>query len=68
MLLRVLKGLMHWAHAIYDRKEDLLEELDLLKNVFISNKYAEQLVAKTFQVHMSRPRETLQDVEMVKLF
>ena len=37
MLLGVLKGLIHRAHVLCDMKEDLIEELDLLKNVFISN-------------------------------
>ena len=41
MLLGVLKGLIHRAHVICDRKEDLLEELELLKNVFICNGYTE---------------------------
>ena len=36
MLLEVLKGLIHRAHVLCDLKEDLLEELALLKNVFIS--------------------------------
>jgi len=35
-LLGVLKGLIHQAHVLCDLKEDLLEELALLKNVFIS--------------------------------
>ena len=39
MLLGVLKGLIHRAHVLCDMKEDLIEELDLLKNVFISNGY-----------------------------
>ena len=33
MLLEVLKGLVHRAHVLCDRKEDLLEELALLKQV-----------------------------------
>ena len=41
-------------------KEDLLEELDLLKNVFIRNGYLEQLVTKT--LIESWPRETLKAV------
>ena len=47
MLLGVLKGLIHRAHVICDLKEDLLEELDLLKDVFIGNGYPEHLVNKT---------------------
>ena len=37
MLLGVLKGLVHRAHVLCDRKEVLLEEMGLLKNVFVSN-------------------------------
>ena len=43
-----------------DLKEDLKEELDLLKNVFISNGYPEHLVLKTLRE--SWPRETLKAV------
>ena len=72
MLLGVMKGHIHRAHVICDLKEDLLEELDLLSNVFIRNGYPEKLVAKTLQE--SWPRETLkavlkgvqQDVEVEK--
>ena len=46
MLLGVLKGLIHRAHVLCDRKEDLLEELSLLKDVFICNGYPETLVLK----------------------
>ena len=60
MLLGVLKGLIHRAHMLCDLKEDLLEELDLLKNVFISNGYPEKLVSKT--ITESWPRETLKAV------
>jgi len=60
MLLGVLKGLIHRAHVLCDMKEDLIEELDLLKNVFISNGYPEHLVVKTLQE--SWPRETLKAV------
>ena len=34
-------------NVLCDKKEDLLEELELLKNVFISNGYLEKLVLKT---------------------
>ena len=72
MLLGVLKGLIHTAHVICDRKEDLSEELELLKNVFLCNGYPELLVAKTLKE--SWARETLkaalkgiqQDVEAEK--
>ena len=60
MLLGVLKGLIHRAHVICDLKEDLLEELDLLKNVFIGNGYPQHLVTKT--LNESWPRETLKVV------
>jgi len=60
MLLGVLKGLIHRAHVICDLKEDLLEELDLLKDVFIGNGYPEHLVTKT--LNESWPRETLKAV------
>ena len=42
-----MKGLIHRAHVLCDLKEDLLEELSLLKDVFISNGYPEKLVLKT---------------------
>ena len=60
MLLGVLKGLIHRAHVICDLTEDLLEELDLLKDIFIGNGYPEHLVTKT--LNESWPRETLKAV------
>ena len=45
--LGVLKGLIHRAHLFCDLKEDLLSELDLLRNVFISNGYPRRLVDRT---------------------
>ena len=60
MLLGVLKGLVHRAHVLCDEKEDLLEELELLRNVFICNGYPEHLVSKTLRE--SWPRETLKAV------
>ena len=60
MLLGDLKALIHRAHVICDLKEDLLEELDLLKDVFIGNGYPEHLVTKT--LNESWPRETLKAV------
>ena len=50
MLLGMLKGLIHRAHVLCDLKEDLIEELDLLKNVFVSYGYPEHLVLKTLRV------------------
>jgi hypothetical protein len=72
MLLGVLKGLIHRAHVICDEKEDLLEELELLRNVFICNGYPEHLVSATLKE--SWRRETLKailkgiqhDVEIVE--
>lgn len=45
--LGILKGLIHRAHLLCDRKEDLLEEIQLLKDVFIANGYPKKLVEKT---------------------
>ena len=60
MLLGVLKGLIHRAHVICDEKEDLLEELELLRNVFICNGYPEHLVSATLKE--SWRRETLKAI------
>ena len=49
MLLGVLKGLIHRAHILCDMKADFLEELALLRNVFVSNGYPEKLVVKTLE-------------------
>ena len=45
--LGVLKGLVHRAHLFCDLKNDLLSELELLHDVFISNGYPQKLVDKT---------------------
>jgi len=45
--LGVLKGLIHRAHLLCDLKEDLLDELNLLRDVFISNGYPCKLVQRT---------------------
>ena len=42
-----MKGLIHRAHLLCDLKEDLLDELNLLRDVFISNGYPTKLVNKT---------------------
>ena len=42
--LGILKGLIHRAHLFCDLKEDLLDELQLLRDVFISNGYPKKLV------------------------
>ena len=60
MLLGVLKGLIHRAHVICDEKKVLLEELELLRNVFICNGYPEHLVSATLKE--SWRRETLKAI------
>jgi len=45
--LGVLKGLIHRAHLLCDLKADLLSELNLLQDIFISNGYPRKLVEKT---------------------
>jgi hypothetical protein len=47
--LGVIKGLIHRAHQLCDRGEDLIEELNLIKDVFISNGYPPSLVEKTMK-------------------
>ena len=59
-MLGVLKGLIHSAHKLCDLREDLLEELALLRNVFISNGYPEKLVRET--LNKSWEAETLKAV------
>ena len=49
MLVGVMKGLIHRAHVLCDLKEDLLEELSLVKDVFMSNGYPEKLVLQTLE-------------------
>ena len=48
---------MHRAHVLCDRKEDLLEELALLKNGFVSNGCPEKLVLKTVQESLAKDTE-----------
>ena len=55
-VVRGIEGLIHRAHVLCDKKEDLLEELALLKDVFLSNGYPEKLVLKTLED--SWPKET----------
>ena len=47
--LGVLKGLIHRAHLLCDEKEDLEEELAILRDVFIANGYPKGLVIKTIK-------------------
>ena len=53
-LLRVLKGLIHRAHTLCDMKEDLIDELELLHDVFIAHGYPEHLVRRTIQESWSK--------------
>ena len=48
-LLGIIKELVHRAHYFCDLKEDLLDELDLLKEVFIMNGYPLKLVTRTIE-------------------
>ena len=48
-LLGIIKGLVHRAHYFCDLKKDLLDELDLLKDVFIMNGYPLKLVMRTIE-------------------
>ena len=61
--LGVLKGLIHRAHMLCDLKEDLLYELNLLKDVFIANGYPKKLVEKTlknsWKVELEKQLKTL---------
>ena len=45
----VLKGLIHRAQLLCDIKEDLLDELDLLRDVFVSNGYPRKLINRTIK-------------------
>jgi hypothetical protein len=47
--LGVLKGLIHRAHLLCDIKKDLIDELELLQDVFISNGYPPHIVQKTIR-------------------
>ena len=49
LLLGVMKGLIHRAHILCDEKEDLMEELCLLRDVFILNGYPVKLVKETLE-------------------
>jgi len=60
MLFFVIFYTLEKKYLLYCILEYLIEELDLLKNVFISNGYPEHLVVKTLQE--SWPRETLKAV------
>jgi len=50
LLLGVMKGFIHRAHILCGEKEDLMEELCLLRNVFISNGYPVKLVKETLEI------------------
>ena len=55
-----MKGLIHQEHLLCDEKEDLMEELCLLRDVFISNGYPVKLVKETLD--KSWEEETLRAV------
>ena len=69
----MLKGLIHRAHLFCDLKEDLLNELQLLRDVFVSNDYPRKLVNRTInnswqielkkQIDTSLYDDTAQDTE-----
>ena len=44
-----MKGLIHRAHVLCDEKQDLLDELSLLRDVFIADGYPEKLVNNTLE-------------------
>ena len=62
LAIRSMKGLIHRAHILCDEKEDLMEELCLLRDVFISNGYPVKLVKETLE--KSWEVETLKAVLM----
>ena len=45
----VLKTLLHRAHSLCDKKDDLIDELEILNTVFIQNGYPERLVKHIIQ-------------------
>jgi uncharacterized protein (UPF0335 family) len=49
VLIGTLKSLIHRAHKLTDEKDDLLDEIQLLKDVFLSNGYPMNLVEKTIK-------------------
>ena len=69
--LGILKGLIHRAHLLCDKKEDLLEEIQLLKDVFMANGYPKRLVERTIkeswkielEKEMKRLAEELAEIE-----
>ena len=57
----VLKGLIKRAHRLCDLKEDLEEELSLLRDIFISNGYPVYRVNETFK-NYKPSNETYEEV------
>jgi hypothetical protein len=49
VLIGVIKTLVYRAHRLCDLKEDLVEELNNLRDVFISNGYPPNIVNKTIE-------------------
>ena len=54
LLLGVLKGLIDRAHKLCDLEEDLQEELDLLRDIFISNDYPVRRIDEVFQDYIPK--------------
>ena len=48
-IVGVLKGLIHSAHVLHNRKKDLIAELELLKDVYTSNSKPQMLVEKALE-------------------
>ena len=63
-LIGVMKGLIHRAYQLCDLQEDLKEELDLLRDVFISNGYPIKIVEKTIKEYV--PKTGNQKMEDLK--
>ena len=63
MLFGVLKDLIHRVHLLWNRREDVLEELELLKHAFISNAYPEKRVLKTVKDSWTKERLKAVQVE-----
>ena len=59
-LLGIVKGQIHRAHYFCDLKEDLLEELGFLRDVFVMNGYPLRLVNEV--IHNSWAKETKKSI------
>ena len=59
-LLGIIKGQIHSAHYLCDLKEDLLEELSFLRDVFVMNRYPMKLVNEV--INKSWEEETIKSI------